>query len=91
LSQVEYVDREHVATSYQFFNKTRHNILESPYARLLVVHPFTAARYRLLVQYLRTETGGPLFERMKAKLAGIASHSGNGRYCSGQTSIECSR
>ena len=76
LSQVEYVDREHVATSYQFFNKTRHNILENPYARLLVVHPFTAARYRLLVQYLRTETGGPLFERMKAKLAGIASHSG---------------
>jgi adenylate cyclase len=76
LSQVEYVDSEHVATSYQFFNKTRQNILKHPYARLLVVHPLTAARYRLLVQYLRTETEGPLFERMKAKLAGIASHSG---------------
>jgi adenylate cyclase len=76
LSQVEYVDGEHVATSYQFFNKTRKNILENPYARVLVVHPFTAASYRLLVRYLRTETEGPLFERMKAKLAGIASHTG---------------
>jgi adenylate cyclase len=76
LSQVEYVDTEHVAISYQFFNKTRRNILENPYARVLVVHPVTAACYRLLVQYLRTETEGPLFERMKAKLAGIASHTG---------------
>jgi adenylate cyclase len=76
LSQVEYVDNEHIATSYQFFNKTRQNILENPYARVLVVHPYTAARYRLLIKYLRTETEGPLFERMKAKLAGIASHTG---------------
>jgi adenylate cyclase len=76
LSQVEYVDNEHIATSYQFFNKTRQNILENPYARVLVIHPYTAARYRLLIKYLRTETEGPLFERMKAKLAGIASHTG---------------
>jgi adenylate cyclase len=76
LSQVEYVDAEHVAISYQFFNKTRQNILKNPVASVLVVHPATAAGYRLLVQYLRTETAGPLFERMKAKLAGIASHSG---------------
>jgi len=76
LSQVEYVDSEHVATSYQFFNKTRQNLLANPRARLLLTHPLTAARYRLRVQYLRTETAGPLFERMKAKLAGIASHTG---------------
>jgi|SRR5579872_280040 len=76
LSQVEYVDNEHIATSYQFFNKTRQNILENPHARVLVVHPYTAARYRLLIKYLRTETEGALFERMKAKLAGIASHTG---------------
>jgi adenylate cyclase len=76
LSQVEYLDAEHVAISYQFFNKTRQNILKNPLASVLIVHPATAARYRLLVRYLRTETEGPLFERMKAKLAGIASHSG---------------
>jgi adenylate cyclase len=76
LSQVEFVDNEHIATSYQFFNKTRQNILENPYARVLVIHPYTAACYRLLIKYLRTETQGPLFEHMKAKLAGIASHTG---------------
>lgn len=76
LSQVEYVDSQHVALSFQFFNKTHENILANPWATLVVVHPLTAARYRLSMRYLRTETSGPLFERMKAKLAGIASHFG---------------
>ena len=76
LSQVEYVDPAHVALSWQFFNKTRQNVLANPVARLLVVDSRTIARYRLVIRYLRTETAGPLFERMKAKLAGIASHTG---------------
>jgi adenylate cyclase len=76
LSQVEYVDSRHIALSFQFFNKTRQNILANAAAELLIVHPLTAAMYRLRARYLRTETEGPLFERMKAKLAGIASHTG---------------
>jgi adenylate cyclase len=76
LSQVVYVDEEHVALSFQFFNKTRQNILANPHAVVLVMDPQTAALYRLHIEYLRTETGGPLFERMKAQLAGIASHTG---------------
>ncbi len=76
LSQVEYVDPAHVALSWQFFNKTRRNVLENPVACLNVVDPRTIARYRLVIRYLRTETAGPLFERMKARLAGIASHTG---------------
>ena len=76
VSQVHYVDGEHVALSFQFFNKTRQNVLENPRATLLVANPATAALYRFAVEYLRTETGGPLFEGMKAKLAGIASHTG---------------
>ena len=76
LSQVQFVDGEHVALSFQFFNKTRQNVLVNPIARLVVLHPQTAAAYQLTVRYLRTETAGPLFERMKAKLAGIASHTG---------------
>ncbi len=76
LSQVEYVDGGHVALSFQFFNRTRRNALANPVARLLVTDPDTFARYRLLIRYLRTETSGPLFERMRAKLAGIASHTG---------------
>lgn len=76
LSQVQYVDAEHVALSYQFFNTTRRNILASPYARVAVINPWTAAHYRLSLQYLRTEESGPLFENMKARLAGIASYTG---------------
>lgn len=76
LSQVQFVDVRHVALSYQFFNRTRQNILANPMATLLVTSPTTAAQYRLSVKYLRTETSGALFESMKAKLAGIAAHSG---------------
>ncbi len=76
VSQVHYVDRGHVALSFQFFNKTRQNVLANPRAAALLIHPETAAQYRLELEYLRTETAGPLFENMKAKLAGIASHTG---------------
>jgi adenylate cyclase len=76
ISQVFYVDERHVALSFQFFNKTRQNILANPCATVLVLHPFTAAFFRLHIRYLRTETQGPLFEAMKAQLAGIASHTG---------------
>src|SRR5436189_5918506 len=78
LAQVYYVDERHVALSFQFFNKTRKNILANPYASVLVLHPRTVAFFRLHLRYLRTETEGPLFEGMKAQLAGIASHAGMG-------------
>ncbi|HXV64493.1 MAG TPA: GAF domain-containing protein [Vicinamibacteria bacterium] len=76
VSQVHYVDCSHVALSFQFFSKTRDNVLANRRAVALVNHPVTAAKYRLELEYLRTETEGPLFENMKAKLAGIASHTG---------------
>jgi adenylate cyclase len=76
VSQAFYIDDQHLALSFQFLNKTRQNILVNPHASLLVIHPITAQFYRIYVRYLRTETQGPLFERMKAQLAGIASHTG---------------
>ncbi len=76
LSQIQFVDSQHVALSYQFFNKTRQNILVNPRAMLSVTNPATGAQYHLSLAYMRTETSGPLFESMKAKLAGIASHTG---------------
>lgn len=76
VSEVHYVDSEHVALSFQFFNKTRQNILVHPHARVTVIHPMTGEQYQLRLRYLRTETEGAIFERMRAKLAGIASHSG---------------
>jgi adenylate cyclase len=78
LSQIAYVDASHVALSYQFFNKTRQNLLANPRAVLAVIDPHTAAHYRLHLEFLRTERAGPLFESMKAKLSGLASHTGMG-------------
>lgn len=76
VSQVEYLDDQHVALSYQFLNRSRRNVLATRRAALSVCDPYTAASVNLQLEYLRTETSGALFERMRAKLAGIASHSG---------------
>ncbi len=76
MSQGQYVDSQHLALSYQFFNRTRQNILANPHAILGLIHPQTAQQYRVRLTYERTETAGPIFESMKAKLAGIASHTG---------------
>ncbi|SDX71111.1 GAF domain-containing protein [Thiocapsa roseopersicina] len=76
LSHVHFVDDRHVALSYQFFNKTRENLLNRRRATVEVIDPLSAALYHLHLEYLRTETEGPLFEYMKARLAAIASHTG---------------
>ncbi|WP_317930184.1 pyridoxamine 5'-phosphate oxidase family protein [Halioxenophilus sp. WMMB6] len=72
VSQAYYVDDQHLALTFQFFNKTHRNICENPNATLLIKNPHTAARYRLAIQYLRTEHEGALFEQMKARLNSIA-------------------
>lgn len=76
VSQMQYLDARHVALSFQFFSKTRENILANPQATALVIEPVTGEAYQLDLLYLRTETEGALFQSMKAKLAGIASHTG---------------
>jgi adenylate cyclase len=76
VSQVHYVDPEHVALSFQFFSKTRENVLAHPYAEVQVIEPRSFRHFRLKLHYLRTEDSGPLFEYMKAQLAGIAARSG---------------
>ncbi len=74
LSQVHHVDDHHVALSFQFFNRTRQNLLAHPRSTVLLTNPLDIHFYRLHLRYLRTEAEGPVFERMKAQLAGIASH-----------------
>jgi len=76
VSEVHYVDPGHVALSYQFFNKTRVNVLANPLARVLVIDPYSGTQYELELAYQRTETDGPVFQSMRVKLAGIAAHTG---------------
>ncbi|MGB3069549.1 MAG: GAF domain-containing protein [Ottowia sp.] len=76
LSHVEYVDEHHVALTYQFFNRSRDNVLATRRACLMLEDPGSGANVVLQLRYLRTEAEGPLFERLRAKLAGIAAHTG---------------
>lgn len=76
LSHVEYVDANHVALTFQFFNHSRKNILATRRASLMVEDPRSGGGLGLQLRYERTETEGPVFERLRAKLAGIAAHSG---------------
>lgn len=76
LSQAEYVDDQHIALTFQFFNRTRENVLATGRAAISVEDPYTGGAVVMQLRYVRTETAGPLFERLRAKLAGIASQTG---------------
>lgn len=76
VSQVWYVDPEHVALSFQFFNKTIRNIRANPNASVLVYDPADLSRWELRLLYIRTETSGPVFDEMEVQLEAIASMTG---------------
>jgi adenylate cyclase len=76
LSHVDYVDAGHVALSFQFFNKSRRNIAENPRALVLVIDPDTGQGWRLQLRFVRSETTGPVFERMALRIEAIASYCG---------------
>lgn len=76
ISQVHLVDETHVALSHQFFNKTQRNVRENPHATVQVFAPATYHLYRLQLRFDHSETEGPLFEEMSARLQVIASHTG---------------
>ena len=76
LSHVDYVDPDHVALSFQFFNKSRRNVAENPKALVIVQDPDTGQGWSLRLQYVRSETSGPLFERMDLRIEAIASYCG---------------
>ncbi len=76
LSHVDYVDPKHVALSFQFFNKSKRNILENPQAMVRLLDPDTLQGYAMQLRFVRSETEGPLFESMRLRIEAIASYSG---------------
>jgi adenylate cyclase len=76
LSHVDYVDIDHVALSFQFFNKSRRNVAENPHALVRVVDPDTQQGWELQLTFVRSETDGPIFARMALRIEAIASYCG---------------
>jgi uncharacterized protein len=76
ISQVYYVDSEHVALSHQFFNKTMRNVRENRYALVYVSHPETFVTWDLELEYAHSETEGPIFDKMDMQIEAIASMTG---------------
>ncbi len=76
VSQVAYVDAEHVALSFQFFNKTTRNVRENPHAFVGLTDPETLEEWHLEIQYDHSEEEGPIFDEMDMKIEAIASMTG---------------
>jgi uncharacterized protein len=76
ISQVYYVDKTHVALSFQFFNKTIRNVRENPQACVAVNDVVANIKWILDVQYDHSETEGPIFDQMDMQIEAIASATG---------------
>ncbi|HLV66266.1 MAG TPA: GAF domain-containing protein [Polyangiaceae bacterium] len=76
LSQLFRLENGRAALSCQFFNKTKQNVFENPYATVELWDPVSFDAYRLELRYLHSETAGPLFDQMAMRIQAIASHTG---------------
>jgi hypothetical protein len=76
LSQIFRVDERRIALSCQFFNKTRLNVAENPFASVQVIDPLTFQTYDIDLRFDHSETDGPVFETMATRVQAIASHTG---------------
>jgi uncharacterized protein len=76
ISQVYYVDKTHIALSFQFFNKTIRNVRENPHACVALNDVLSNIRWILDVKYDHSETEGAIFDVMDMQIEAIASATG---------------
>jgi hypothetical protein len=76
LSIVHLLASDRVALSRQFFKKTDENTMVNPYAQICLVEPETGRLFLVDLVYEKTETEGPVFERMRTRLDAVAAHEG---------------
>ena len=76
ISEVYYVDDDHVALSHQFFSKTKRNLSENPHAEVWLSDVGGSAHWVVTMEFERSETEGPIFDEMDMHLQAIASLQG---------------
>jgi len=78
LSQVHYVDDEHVALSNQFFSKTARNVEQTGQATVLVVDGRTGQQHELDLVFDRAVQSGDTFSRIDAHIRATGAREGPG-------------
>lgn len=76
ISQAHFVDDDHLALSWQFFNKTWRNIQENPGFSVVVTEPKNWAMWKINLQLKEVLREGDLFDEMELALEAIASMQG---------------
>lgn len=76
ISQVYYVDENHVALSNQFFNKSMHNLKTTGIGTVNVIRPDNIKSWYMQLKYTETQCTGELFDNMSMQLDAIASMMG---------------
>jgi predicted pyridoxine 5'-phosphate oxidase superfamily flavin-nucleotide-binding protein len=76
ISQVFFVDSEHVALSNQFFNKSMRNIQMNGRATVNIIQPADLKSYYMYLEHVESQKEGPVFEQMSMELEAIASMTG---------------
>lgn len=76
LSQVYFVDEDHVAISAQFLNKTRKNLEQNKLASLMLIHPVDTCHVELFLVWKKSETSGKIFDHVNDRIEAIHSQVG---------------
>lgn len=89
ISQVFYLDAEHVALSWQFMNKSWKNILENPHITVILTDPATFTLWELKLKFNEIQHEGPVFDLMDMQLAAIASTFPNAAHFKIKAALVC--
>lgn len=73
MSQLFYVDEQHLAISYQFMNKTWRNLQTNPVFTALATNPDDISMWKLHLEFVEEKTEGPIFEEMEMQLMALAT------------------
>jgi adenylate cyclase len=76
LSQVHFVDEDHVALSNQFFSKTTANVKATGQATVMIVSGRTGEQHILDLSYVGSLATGEVYDKMAVQLAAISSQHG---------------